>query len=371
MEIKFLNIIKIMIFGILFLGMSSALYADFLDDIEITPGIRFWGADVGVNYKGISFLPDLTTRLCVWFGAGYETPGYFRDADGIQYNPDDPAEAINLALYKRTEIIAAFGIRQGIFPDSAKKDNLLETYLFCRALYDTNTWENSVPGSLIFTTDYPDAYGIFLTTIITGLYLDTEIIHKTHRKRNGMTADISFEFAPSLLNHTYCAADYTRVTVDIRGYLTLIDLDPDDDEEENLFNLYICDRLLWDGLVGTYIPVAARQRVGGRKLKSESGLGGIMRGIDSKRFDGYLKMVNNFDIRCDLPSLWIFVPGVVAYFDVGMADELNYFLEPEYLHYSTGLGMFIYSQGFDLIGYANYWIDGEKVSFSFDFSLHF
>ena len=359
--------IKILFLLILLLGIQAIAGAGILDDIEIVPGIRFWGADIGINYKGISFIPSLTTRLCIWFGGGYESVGYFRDPDGIQYDPYDSEGEPDLAFFDRLEFLWALGIRQGILFDPAKDDNLFEVHLFYRGQYDED-YEDSEDPEYIFLSDLPDSEGILLHTIVAGLFFDTEVIDKAQRKRNGIKADISIEFAPALINEI---ADYTRATVDIRAYLTLLDLDPDNAEKKNLFNLYICDRFLWDGIVGDLIPIAARQNVGGRSLSNSKGLGGIMRGIDSRRFDGYLKMVNNFDIRMNLPAFWIVVPGIVLYFDIGIADDLNYNLQPEYLHYSTGIGAFVFGLGFDVILYANYWIDGERFTVSFDFKLHF
>lgn len=358
--------IRVFIFCLFLLGISIIVSADILDDFEIIPGLRFWGADIGVNYKGVSFFPGVTTRLCVWLGAGYETIGYYRDSDGIQYYPtygDDP----NLALFNRWNILWALGIRQGIFNDPAKNDNLLEAHLFYRGLNDNNE-ETDEPAALIFTTDYPDASGILLHTFVTGLFFNTVVVNQIQRKRSGVKADISLEYAPGFINDS---ADYTRVTVDIRGYLTLIDLDPENKNKKNVFNLYISDRFLFDGIVGKYIPIVARQNVGGRELKSLEALGGIMRGIESRRFDGYLKMVNNFDIRMNLPTVWIIVPGIVLYFDVGIADELNYRLAAENLHYSTGIGASFYGLGFDLVVYANYWFNQERFTISFEFKLHF
>ena len=88
---------------IFLIGISYFISAGIMDDIEIIPGLRFWGADIELNYKGISLIPSLTTRLCILLGGGYETVGYYRDVDGIQYNPDDPGEEVNLALYDRTD----------------------------------------------------------------------------------------------------------------------------------------------------------------------------------------------------------------------------------------------------------------------------
>jgi len=111
--------------------------------------------------------------------------------------------------------------------------------------------------------------------------------------------------------------------------------------------------------------------VGGRDVDSESALGGVVRGLESRRFDGFIKIVNNFDIRMHIPAIWIFVPGIVLYFDMGIVDNLDYILRPEEVLYTTGAGIFLSGLGFALTGYINYLINEGKISFSFDFNLHF
>jgi hypothetical protein len=349
---------------------SVHVSAGILSDLEFVPGLRFWGGDLEIDYKGITLVPSLTTRLCVLFGSGYETIGYYREPDESQYTPPDDASEENLALFNRWQYVWALGIRQGILFHKAKNDNLLETYLYYRGKSDTYMQDDVYPDALIFDSGYPDAKGILLNSFITGLFFNSVVVHPTQRKRTGIKIDLSYEYAPGFINDSE-KADFSRLTFDARGFLTLIDTDPENKNEKNIFNLYIGNRFLTDCLFGEQIPVVARQAVGGRGLDTSSAFGGVMRGIATRRFDGYLKVLHNFDIRMNLPTLWIATPGIVLYFDAGLSDELDYKLSFDSLHTSTGIGLFVFGLGFDVIVYANYWIDGNKFSPSFDFKLHF
>jgi hypothetical protein len=349
-------------------GGFSTLFNDF----EIVPGIRFWGGDLEINYLGISFIPPLTTRLCIAVGFGYETAGYFRNPDNTLYCPPQSASIINHALFTRLEGVWSLGLRQGILFDRRKEDNLLEAHFIYRGKYSDYLEEVSSEDALIFSSGLIDSSGILQNSLVVGLFLNSVVEHDSHRKRNGIQADVSGEVAPEYLgNNIFGLADFSRFTVDIRGFVTVLDLDPENIIAYNTFNIYLGDRILLDYLCGGYIPLNARQSVGGREANSSDGLGGVMRGVEKGRFDGYIKILNNFDIRMNLPTLWFFVPSIVFYFDTGVSDNLDYTISVENILFSTGAGFSFYGFGFDLIIYINYFINEGKISPSFDFSLCF
>lgn len=351
---------------------GTAGFSSPLDEIEIEPGIRFWGADVGLNYLGVHFLPPLVTRLCLSFGCGYETVGYYRYPDTSIYYPPKSASEVNEAVFKRFESVWSAGIRQGIFLQPGKQDNLFEVHFLYRGKYNAYLEHDSGAEALVFSSGLADAEGILQNSAVIGLYYNDVAVHESHRKRNGIQADLSCEVAPAWFgNDIIGLADFVRGTFDLRGFITVFDLDPADTTTENAFNIYIGGRIVLDCLSGGYIPLNARQSIGGREATTSEGLGGVMRGIDNGRFDGYLKAVNNLDIRMNLPALGGFVPAFICYFDTGVSDNLDYTLRPGHLLFSTGTGCSLYGCGFDVVVYINYFINENRLSPSFDFSLCF
>jgi hypothetical protein len=356
-------------FIILFLMLPLAsLFCDFFDDTEIGPGIRFWGADLELRYKGLPLAAPLVTRWCVVFGGGYEQPGYYRNADGSLYTPPYDSST-NLALYNRTEYQWGLGIKQGILFDDRKKDNLLEGYLIYRGRYDQ---EDSPAGSLVFASGLPDSDGIIQHSFTGGVFFDSVVVHPEQRKRTGVSADMSAEYAPAFLN---AIANFARFTFDLRSYLTILDLTPADaPPHTNVFNMYVCNRIVFDVLGGPVIPINARNTIGGRAMELRDGLGYSVRGFDDRRFDSFEKLIVNTDLRMNFPSFpFDIVPGAIVYFDIATSDaeRLDYDLPPSSIEYTAGIGESLYILGFDAVLYESYYFKENRFSVSFYFELQF
>ncbi len=359
-------------FALLFLAVPLVpAFSDFWSDTEFIPDVRFWGGGLELRYKGWSLAEPLVTRLCILGAAGYEDPAYFRESNGSRYTPPTDAST-NLAVYKRMEAVWGLGIKQGILFDERKNDNLLEAHLLYRGRYDNHVESASIANSLVFDSGLPDANGILQNSLVTGLFANTVVIHETQRKRNGISADASVEYAPEFLaNNVYGKADFTRLTFDFRSYLTIADFTPEDAQNENLFNIYLGNRIVFDTLFGSAIPINARQSIGGRNIAVASALGYSVRGIDSRRFDSFMKLIVNTDLRMNIGYVAGFVPGTVFYFDAGLCDDLDYNLSLSNLKYSTGAGVFVYIFGFEPTLYFNYFVNEGRFSLAFDFTLHF
>jgi hypothetical protein len=339
---------------------------------EIDPGIRFWGGDLEIQYRGISFIPPLTTRLCIAAGLGYETVGYYRNPDNTPYTPPQAGSNPNRALFTRFEGVWSLGLRQGIVFDRRKEDNLLEAHCLYRGKYNDYCEEALSEDALVFSSGLVDSGGILQNSLVVGLFFDSVIEHRSHRKKNGIQTDVSCEVAPKYLgNNVFGLADYIRFTIDVRGFITVFDLDAENTKAHNTFNICLGNRFLWDYCDGGYVPLHARQSVGGREAVTSEGLGGVMRGVEKGRFDGYIKVLNNVDVRMNLPTLWLFVPSIVFYCDAGISDNLSYTISMENILVSAGAGVSLYAFGFDAIVYGNYFFNERKSSLSFDFSLCF
>jgi hypothetical protein len=358
---------------VVFLVSLVPAFSDILDDTEIVPGIRFWGADLEFRYKGIKLIQPLVTRFCFLIGSGYEDPGYFRNPDGSEYTP--PIDYVNdLSIYKRFNLTWGVGVRQGILFDQRKNDNLLEAHLLLRGRYDKDIESASIPGSLIFQSGLPDKNEMLQNSIVAGAFFNTIVIHPKQRKRTGISADMSVEYAPKFLaNDLIGKADFSRFTFDFRTFQTIFDIPPDNPNDNNLFNAYLCNRIVFDALFGPGIPINARQSIGGRSMAPTNAVGYSVRGIDDRRFDSYLKFIINTDLRLNLHSIPLFdmVPGAIFFFDIATFDNLDYSMTLSNLKYTTGIGFFVYVFGFEPVVYLSYFLNENRFLFSFDFSLQF
>jgi len=333
---------------------------------------RFWGLDLEFSYFGIKLISPMLTRFDIMLGSAYEAVNYYRNIDNSHYIPPSSGD---LSEYYKWNINWAIGIRQGLLFNHHKNDNLLETYLLLRSIYDINLEDNS-PNSLIFNSGLTEAEGIMQNTIVTGILVDNMIEDENLFCRQGYSCNLTFEYGPDFLfNNIKGRADFYRLTFDARIYFTLVKIPRASDKTYNDFNLYICDRFVTDILWGNYIPITARQSIGGSDVAVEKAFGGAMRGIADFRFDSYFKIINNFDIRMYFPAFSVYitkiVPLLVLFYDTGIYDNLDYDLDFENIAHTTGFGIGINEFGFDLIFYVGYFINENRLSLSFEFGIHY
>ncbi len=103
-------------------------------------------------------------------------------------------------------------------------------------------------------------------------------------------------------------------------------------------------------------------------------LGGTLRGIYGSRYDGLVKLTNNFDLRLHFPALTLFrlaTPVAVAYFDAGLYDKMTGTLQLDAVYCTTGLGVGLYALGFDFIFYGTYFLNERRLSWELGLGTHF
>ena len=103
-------------------------------------------------------------------------------------------------------------------------------------------------------------------------------------------------------------------------------------------------------------------------------LGGTLRGIWGSRYDGFVKLTNNFDLRLHFPALTLFgtvTPVAVAYFDAGVYDKMTGILQFDAVYCTTGLGVGLYALGFDFIFYGTYFLNENRLSWELGLGTHF
>ena len=335
------------------------------EDSELLIGysIRFWGGDAALGYTGFSLIERLDTILWASAGGGYQNAAFY-PADHDSPAPDTDMGYINLNVDWR------LGFSQGILYNPNQGRNLLDfTFLYVSRL-EQYSQNEAIPAA------YPDRDGIWLNTLVGGLVFDTVTFDKNLFVREGLYATVSTELAPHRLgNSVFGDSRYARFTALAIGHKPLLAL-PD-------VSIAVAERLVYDILWGedSQVPIGVRTRIGGlvkvpilKNPGSHRGLGGALRGVERDRFDGYIKLINNLDLRLHFPSLRLpggAVPGLVFYLDAGAYDESSRRLQLPPVYLSTGAGLTLNVLGYDLVAYTNYFVNEEVFSVSFDLGTHF
>jgi hypothetical protein len=351
-------------------------------DWDVHPGLRLWGADVRAAYGGVSLIEGLDTFL--WLGAGgaFETTAYYRLPDGSDSQPMASLFlGSEVAAFKRINVLWSLGLQQGVAYRPRARKNLVELFLYYRGRYDTHL-DN---GSLIFQSALADRLGLLQHSLVLGAGYDgvTELIDAasigiiggadgptafvpSQSIRRGFSAEGSVEWAPpSFVVAPAGDLAFTRLNLNLQGFIPLFA----GGGAEHLFSVVLSSRFLADYLFGEAIPLNARQSVGG--VSPQAAMGGVMRGIESRRFDSYIKAVANWDLRLNFPPLWIAVPGLMVYFDLGLHDDLQRYLAITSLLATAGGGVVLNAFGLDLGLFGSYFFNESRFSLSYQLGRHY
>ena len=355
------------------------------------------GIDVTIGYELPPWFAGVDTILQATLGGGYDGFGTFRAFDYTPNTPLDPAETAdpngNLELNSPNFQWQA-GIRQGILWNQELDRNLLEAFLYYRGRYDRyldgrhywgsdetqiaaiesshENWQRDYEGS--------DAYGIFGSSLLTGIAYDALRFDRRSKAYNGTHAEASFEISPyfpSVLG----ASDFWRLNFSTKTFWILYQGRPH--TEKNWFTIYAGSYFSIDYAdARRQMPLYVMQTFGGTKPRK--GLAHAVRGFEDYSWDTQLKIVHNLDLRFNLPVIYStrgrdLLPGLILYFDLGYGSR--YWRDPldtrgGFLG-STGVGVyfgildFVYAQlycHFPLIGQR---IDGAPFALDIDIGLHF
>ncbi|NLW55453.1 MAG: hypothetical protein GX050_02310 [Firmicutes bacterium] len=322
--------------------------------------LRIWGFDLAYSRQGAPLFSGVDTHYFFSAGGGYQTFGFYREADNKAYTP--PQKGENLALYRNANLTWSAGLRQGVLYDLARRRNLVDLVLIFNGRYDHHFTEKN-PGALLFASDLPDRDGGWQNSLLAGLVYDGVDVNRERCLKHGVYAEVSVETAPPFLGNGSTGADYTRLNGTVMGFLTL--------QEGREVSIYLADRVMYDYLTGNYIPVRARTTFGGysKYPAATRGLGGGFRGVEEDRFDGYIKALNNLELRINFPrwSEYGVVPEVIFYFDAGLYDDLTRRLDFDRVMTSLGVGVGLS----DLIVYGNYFLNEQQFSITLALGIHF
>ncbi len=348
-------------------------------DYSVSP--RFWGATVGGRYALEPPAPDtVETSIVGYLSGAYESVGYYRAPDFSLFTDGDagfPAEAAN---FNRLDTWWQLGIQQGILPRSDVSDDLAVVFAYYRGRYDLPFPDPDNPD-LFDSSTLPGADGSLLGSVHAGLAFSNIVDAPIVKTRRGILTELVLQWGPSFLHNSVIgSASFTRTTLSARGFLPIFVLPPRNDK--NVFSSYLAAFAALDWATGPDIPMEVRSTFG---LRSErAGLGGSVRGFESRRFDATLKAVANVEVRMNLPAIVLpgLIPGLLIYTDAGYFSDLDQLSpvaeEQSGTLFSSGGGFYLDVLDIaEFVFYTNYLWDPASIEgkhwmpFSLGFGFHF
>ena len=335
------------------------------EDLLFKWDLRRWGGDVAYGWKGWAIFPGVDTILWGSAGGGWQDNLYFGADDDTVAPPRSERDTID---YVNLNVDWRFGAAQGIVFNPAQNRNLVEFFLFYRGKYQYYLYDNGVLDPL------PERNGLLQNSLFTGLLFDNTTRDKVTLNRRGVYSALSAELAPAWLgNDVLGLSDYWRLSLIVTGYLPVLDTP--------VLSLYLADRVLFDRIFGEdgKVPATTLGSIGALSKvpfisDSRQALGDALRGVADNRYDGYVKWVNNFDVRLHFPAWTLFklaTPMAVAYFDAGVYDRMTRKLRFDPVYCSAGLGVGVYALGFDFILYGTYFFNEKDLYYGLGLGAHF
>jgi hypothetical protein len=294
------------------------------------------GLDLTVGYRGWSLLPGVQTILQSTIGGGYEGLQTWRGTDytpHVQIPAEDAAGHDRRLEFNSPKLQWELGMVQGLLWNERLARNRLEAFAFYRGRYERylggrvywgtgesraasieayhDWWKANYAGT--------DAEGIFETSFLFGLDSNTLVEDLHSRTLDGYYAETSLEVSPwfpSVLG----ATDFWRVTCSAAYFRTLFR--PPGAARGPA--VYVGDYFSIDYAdARRAMPTYVMQTFGGRRLRY--GLGDdAVRGFEGYTWDTQLKIVNNVDLRLNLPPFYRtegsgreLMPGLLLFFDLG------------------------------------------------------
>jgi hypothetical protein len=373
--------------ALLFTALLPAWSMDNESPVTFDIILRLLGLDVGVGYRGLALLPGTDTIFWAYAGGGYEWMTYYRDQYGALLLPGEigPGGTLDGAAttFVRYEGAWRLGMEQGFAWNERTKTNLFEAFAFYRGRYDVNEASQVPELHDSAVALLPDKEGGLLNTLQAGVAYDDLLFDAKHKTKSGFSAEATAEWGPGFLfNAIVGNADFLRLNAMARGFIPLYDVAPD--RAGNLFSVYAGDYISVDyalGFNGAPIPLFVRQTFGGRD--QNTGLGHSVRGVDTAGYDTNFKVVNNLEVRANLPALYFsgLVPGIVVFFDAGYYAQVGEGLpEPVPAGFIASTGAGVYIDLFDLASLALYFdyrldkanADGSQFRAAvIEFGMHF
>ena len=298
------------------------------ESLIIEPDINYWGMNADISIYGFEIFKDLSSRVLVSGGAGIRSLGYYRDENDEFIEEDDGSRNV-YSDFTQLRIHTNWGVAltQGIINREGFRNDLLYAELRYRGIREWNI-EDSSREQIIFNSIRPDRDGILLNSLIAALVYDCVSKDEGSGNLKGFYSEISVERGPEwFFNDIEGDSDFIKYYGSFSLYIPAADIRNRSGETSS--GIYIADCFSADLVDGNKIPLIARQTMG--SLDPKNGLGGTVRGFESRRFDGELTLSNNLETRLTLPVIGTKLfrnrmylrPGIFTFFDSGYYDLLD------------------------------------------------
>lgn len=349
-------------------------------NLKIIPDINYWGMNADVHITGFDLLDRLGTSLLLSGGAGIRSLGYYRDENDDFYEADDERYDVYEDLKNlRIHTNWGAGLTQGFIRNPLNNGDLLYGVFKYRGIREWNIEDDS-RDQILFNSIRNDKNGILVNSLISALIFDSTVENPGSGIRKGIKSEISLERAPEwFFNDIEGISDFIKYYGSFSFFIPFMKIS--DKNGIPVSGIYLADYAAADYVSGDYIPLIARQKIG--SLNPSNGLGGRIRGFETRRFDGEFKAVNNLEVRMNLPEIQpsffngdiFFRPGTLVFLDTGYYDLLSGTDAGTIV--SCGGGIFADISGFIKgMAYVSFPLKGDRLDkeamvISFDVGFHF
>ncbi|MBO7048462.1 MAG: hypothetical protein J6W62_06100 [Spirochaetia bacterium] len=276
--------------------LASPVYATLYGngDIAIMTNLTTWGVNNAIGYKGFSLLDKRDTILWGIFGARGTKLSYFRD------EADDELD-IHISDYDDVSFWSAnvnwgVGFSQGLIDDPRKHTDLLYFSIFYKGVREWYYEDRDV----FFKSDRADNEGLLQNSVVFELAVDSVLTDRESGMKKGFFTNATFEYAPNEFFNSYLGdADFRKYYAQFKFFVPLHEFAP----ESRLSCLYFGNSSMVDYVTGSEVPIYARHHIG--SLTVYGGLGGLIRGYETYRFDSGLKLANRSEFRLLMKKIHI------------------------------------------------------------------
>ncbi|MBQ3319383.1 MAG: hypothetical protein II890_06290 [Spirochaetia bacterium] len=285
----------LLLFILLFSLLSVPAFATLQsvsDNTIMMYNLTVWGMNLGVGYKGFSLLEDRDTILWALLGGRGTKLSYFRDID------DDDLD-VYIRDYDDISFWSAhlnwgLGFSQGLINDVRKSTDLLYFSIFYKGVRE---WYYEDHDDF-FKGDRADREGLLQNSVVFELALDSVLTDRDSGMRRGFFTNATFEYAPNAFFNSYLGdADFRKYYAQFKFFIPIHDFE----DKTRFACLYFGNSSMVDYVTGSEIPIYARHHIG--SLSVYGGLGGLVRGYETYRFDSGLKLANRSEFRLLLKKI--------------------------------------------------------------------
>ena len=277
------------IFILLNVLFASPVYAtlhDKSDNIITMTNLTVWGMNYGIGYKGFSILEKRDTILWLFAGARISEFAFFRDTNDD--NLDIEVSDYDGLSFWSPHINWGTGFSQGLVDDPRKKTDLVYFSLFYKGVREWYEQDHDT----FFETDRPDRHGLLQNSLIAEIAVDSVLKDKESGMLRGFFTNFTFEYAPNAFFNSYLGdADFRKYYAQFKFFVPMYEFAP----ESRFSCLYFGNSTMADYVEGPEVTLYARHHFG--SLTVYGGLGGLVRGYETYRFDSDLKLANRSELR--------------------------------------------------------------------------